>query len=166
MPTIDIPDRICPHCGGTKWYVHTNKKGHVRHICFLKSSENRKAWRSTDKGREFTNTYFKTEVGKKHRKKYLSKPSTVKLRAELSKQKYHRDMKTNPEKVRLRRVKSNKQLRHKLTDGMVKHCIVRSYTESQLRHSDIPQELIEIKRKQLLLTRQIKNNGKDNSESN
>lgn len=21
MPTIDIPDRICPHCGGTRWYV-------------------------------------------------------------------------------------------------------------------------------------------------
>lgn len=25
MPTIDIPDKICPHCGGTKWYVHGNR---------------------------------------------------------------------------------------------------------------------------------------------
>lgn len=25
MPTIDIPDKICPHCSGTKWYVHNGR---------------------------------------------------------------------------------------------------------------------------------------------
>jgi hypothetical protein len=156
MPTIDIPDKICSHCGGTRWYVYVNKEGYTIHSCWDKITKRRQAWRQTPQGKLFINTYFKTEAGKKHREKYLSKPSTIKLRAELSKQKYHRDMATNPEKVRVRKVKANKQLRDKLTDGMVKHCIIRSYSESKLRHSDIPEELIEVKRKQLLLKRSLK----------
>ena len=26
MPTIDIPDKICPHCGGTSWKIEYRKK--------------------------------------------------------------------------------------------------------------------------------------------
>jgi hypothetical protein len=26
MPTIDIPDKICPHCGGIRWYIRIYKK--------------------------------------------------------------------------------------------------------------------------------------------
>ena len=162
MPTIDIPDKICPHCGGTKWYVYVNKKGYTKHSCFLKLAENRKAWRQTPKGKEVMSNYFKTEVGKKHREKYLAKPSTKELRSKLALLQYYKEKANNPEKVKNRRNKDNKKLREKLTDGIIKHYIIRSYSESQLNHSDIPQELIEIKRKQLLLTRQIKNNGKDN----
>ena len=25
MPTINIPDKICTHCGGTKWYIETKR---------------------------------------------------------------------------------------------------------------------------------------------
>jgi hypothetical protein len=158
MPTIDISDKICPHCGGTKWQVNVSKDGYKRHYCFFKSAENRKRWRSTDEGKAYTNSYYKTKAGKKHKEKYLKKESTQKLIANLAKAKYYRDMLKDPEKVRNKRNSSNKKLREKLTDGMVKHYIIRSYKESGLSAFEIPQELIEIKRKQLLLTRQIKNN--------
>ncbi len=161
MPTIDIPDRICPHCGGTKWQINVPKDGYKRYYCFFKAAENRKRWRSTDEGKAYTNSYYKTEAGKKHKKKYLKKESTKKLIANLAKAKYHRDMLKDPEKVRNKKNSSNKKLREKLTDGMVKHYIIRSYKESGLSAFEIPQELIEIKRKQLLLTRQIKNNVKN-----
>lgn len=39
MPTIDIPDRICPHCGGTRWYVYINK-GYTHHHCYVKRRNN------------------------------------------------------------------------------------------------------------------------------
>jgi len=162
MPTIDIPDKICSHCGGIRWYVYVNKKGYTKHSCFLKITENRKAWRQSPKGKEFMNSYFKTEAGKKHREKYEAKPSTKELRSKLALLQYHKEKANNPEKVKNRRNKDNKKLREKLTDGMIKHYIVRSYNESQLNHLDIPQELIEIKRKQLLLIRQINNHENKN----
>jgi hypothetical protein len=130
--------------------------------CFYKMAERRKAFRATAKGKEFTNNYHKTPAGIKHREKYQEKESTKKLRAQLAINKYHRDMKNDKEKVRQRRSRDNKKLRAKLTDGMVKHYIIRNCSELGLRFNDIPQELIQIKRKQLLLTRQIKNNVKNN----
>lgn len=27
MPTIDIPDKICSHCGNIKWYMKKAKNG-------------------------------------------------------------------------------------------------------------------------------------------
>lgn len=47
MPTIDIPDKICPHCGGTKWWTKIDKrlnkngvlKEYVSHTCSKIKSE-------------------------------------------------------------------------------------------------------------------------------
>ncbi len=38
MPTIDIPDKICPHCGGTKWYTNN-----IRYWCYSRRNENMKS---------------------------------------------------------------------------------------------------------------------------
>ena len=41
MATIDIPDKICPHCGGIRWYVYVNK-GYTHHHCHVKRTNNYK----------------------------------------------------------------------------------------------------------------------------
>jgi hypothetical protein len=165
MPTIDIPGKICPHCGGTKWCMKKAKNGNL-HVstCFYKMAERRKAWRATAKGKEFTNNYFKTPAGIKHREKYNKKESTKKLRAQLAINKYHRDKIKDIEKVKERKRVSNRKSIQKLTNSVVKKYIAREYTP--IEYSDVPQDLIELKRKQLILTRQIKNNGKDQSSDN
>ena len=158
MPTIDIPDKICPHCGGTTWYMRKAKNGNL-HIstCFYKMAERRKAWRATDKGKEFTNNYYKTPAGIKHREKYQEKESTKKLRARLSINKYHRDKLSNHETMKERKRISAKKSVQNLVDSVIKRYIARDY--SGIDYSDVPKELVEIKRKQLLLIRKIKNNG-------
>lgn len=54
MPTIDIPDKICSCCNGTKWYSHGD-----RLWCSTKRLENQKnRWKNCDK--EAYNEYRKT----------------------------------------------------------------------------------------------------------
>jgi predicted metalloprotease len=156
MPTVIIPDKICSHCGGNKWSMKKAKNGnlHIR-TCFNKLSENRKAWRASEKGKLFINTYFKTEAGKKHREKYCSKDSTRKLRARLAVNQYAKDKANNPEKVRENKRISSKKSVERLVDSVIKRYIAREYND--INYSDVPQDLIELKRKQLLLIRQIKN---------
>lgn len=165
MPTIDIPDKICPHCNGTRWYVikHTNGKFHVK-TCFYKLAERRKAFRATPKGKEFTNNYFKTPAGIKHREKYTKKESTKKLRAQLAINQYHRDKNKDLEKIKERKRVSSRKSIQKLTDSVIKRYIAREY--SYIEYSDVTPELIELKRKQLLLKRKIKQNGKEKATVN
>jgi hypothetical protein len=111
MPTIDIPDKICTHCGGTMWYTFKQGK-YIKYYCFLKKEEN------------LINFY-----------------------------------KLNPEKRKVYKKKCDRQKSVRLTNTYLKELIIQ-YTD--LSFNDIPQELIEIKRKQLLLIRQIKNNVKNN----
>jgi hypothetical protein len=55
MPTIDIPDKICPHCGGTRWVTYQrtktlasgDKKTYTFYSCSKKGYENGKRWRKT-----------------------------------------------------------------------------------------------------------------------
>lgn len=47
MPTIDIPDRICPHCGGIRWRVEQEKRKYwvrTRYRCAKKIGEKHKRW--------------------------------------------------------------------------------------------------------------------------
>lgn len=41
MPTIDIPDKICPHCGGIRWKVtnHKKSKDGLRYTCNIRANE-------------------------------------------------------------------------------------------------------------------------------
>jgi len=130
MPTIDIPDKICPHCGGTKWKIEYEQRPSYirkRYRCSKKADERSKRWRlnNPEKYKEICKNKVVCFTSDSYRKKQLEKYY------------YNRD---------------------NLTDRHIKHLIAH---KNELSQSDIPQELIEIKRKELLLIRKIKNNGKN-----
>lgn len=108
---MDIPDKICPHCGGTKWYVF-NQDGYTKFYCNLKKLETHKRFR-----------------------------------------------RNNPEKHKVYRRKSGREKSIKLTNSYLKERII---FKTELSFKDVSPDLVELKRKQLLLTRQIKNYVKDN----
>lgn len=108
MPTIDIPDKICPHCGGTKWFKFIQGK-YTKYDCSIKKEQ------------RLIN--FK---------------------------------KLNPNKYKLYKKKTDRQKSIRLTNSYIKEILIQY---ADLSFNDIPQELIELKRKQLLLKRKIKNNG-------
>lgn len=49
MPTINVPDKICSHCNGTKWYINP-KTG--QHICYQKLLESNKKYHTSPAGKE------------------------------------------------------------------------------------------------------------------
>jgi hypothetical protein len=176
MPTINIPDKICSHCGGISWMVSNRKRilvsGEVKmsksYICNkkLKESNNGYIKRNIDKYRKRRREYIKKRLAtdsifaektrfhriksnNKHKEKVLNRTKEWKIK--------------NVEKVRAHRRKDYAKGCKNLSDFYVINSIKR---DSDLSRSDIPQELIEIKRKQLLLIRQIKNNGKEKTIKN
>lgn len=135
MPTIDISDKICSHCGGIKWKIEKEKRKYgirTRYRCAKRVAERIRKWRS--KNPEKISNYGKSENRKKYKKLYCQSESYKSKQ----RQRFH-DGKKN------------------LTDRYVKHLICH---ENELSQSDVPQELIKLKRKQLLLIRQNKKNGK------
>lgn len=48
MPTIDIPDKICPHCGGTKWYINS-KTG--QKACYKLIIDSNKRYHKSEQGK-------------------------------------------------------------------------------------------------------------------
>lgn len=54
MATIDIPGKICPHCGGTRW-IEMRDRGHPGYnpyyYCAKKMKEYCKAYANTKRGR-------------------------------------------------------------------------------------------------------------------
>jgi hypothetical protein len=48
MPTIIIPDKICSHCGGTKWYVN-QKTG--QYVCYQRLLESTKRYHTSTAGK-------------------------------------------------------------------------------------------------------------------
>ena len=48
MPTVIIPDKICSHCSGTKWYVN-QKTG--QHICYKRLLESNKRYHTSKAGK-------------------------------------------------------------------------------------------------------------------
>lgn len=69
MPTVDIPDKICPHCGGTRWEVTVRKPSNTfRYRCKKQRTEYlnvlHKKWRA--EGR----VNYLTKVREKNRRYY------------------------------------------------------------------------------------------------
>lgn len=132
MPTIDIPDKICIKCGSTRWKVNSNT-GYKR--C--------------------------TDCANTNQRKYYKK--------EYYRDRYHKNIEKHRELARVRQTKHRKSNRSKLYS---KHNIYMDIKRKELgdlyikcllaKHSkglslnDITPELIELKRKQLLLKRKIK----------
>ena len=136
MPTIDIPDKICPHCGGIRWKTEYRKrptkndpnKRIIRYRCSVKGDERNKKW-------------------------VKKNPDKVKMR-QLSRAKVltaNGYWKTPKMKERYR-LKAKRQS-DAASDNFIKAMIMKSV--EGISRSDIPQKLIDITRKHLLLVRQL-----------
>jgi hypothetical protein len=143
MPTVDIPDRVCSHCGGTKWYTDIQKnKNSIRYTCVVLSKErSRKNY--------LNNTEQYKKKARESEKRIMQDPSR---RRKLNESRY-KWRKKNPEKVKLYKKKSNNRIRKTLQDEYVKRQIVHN---TNLSFKDVPPELVELKRKQISLLRQVK----------
>ena len=167
MPTVDIPDKICYHCGGTKWYYSPKDQ---KYKCKKIRDDQWNNWRisNSDYFRKKRREYYHTKVDKaehykKTRERALKHPdreAQYKIKYATSQRgkdvvKQYRTL--NAEKVT--QWKRNQKSRgiKTLSDHYIKELVIRY---NDLSFADVPPELIELKRKQLLLKRQIKNNGK------
>lgn len=145
MSTITISDRICPHCGGTKWKIEYRKRPTkanpdnkvIRYRCAKRAEERCIRWRLNhpEKCAEINikrcrrlraSGYYKTPSVREHARLKAKRESDT------------------------------------LADNFIYRMILHSSDMKDVKRPEIPQTLLEIKRKQLLLTRQIKNNGKNN----
>jgi len=170
MPTVDIPDRVCPHCGGTKWYYEEKRD---IYSCKQLKREKYTEWRhkNIEKFREHRRNYYHTKVDKKKhyentRKRVLSNPEREKAyklkysRSEKGKQKKKEYALSHPEETRLGKRKAREIAVCNLKDSYMRSLLSRNCED--ITYSDSTPELIELKRKQLQLTRQIKAHGKAN----
>lgn len=172
MPTVDIPDKICPHCGGTKWYIRTNgkidscnNKKLERHNKYYKKVKTTEVFKRK-KADLAIQYYHKNSEKINQRKAILRKPEWTKNTYERNKEKILLKCKeyvTNEEVKK--KIRENAKKRNKLlSDNTVRNLITSNIRRTFLvtfSAKNIPQPLIELKRKQLILTRKIKNNGKD-----
>lgn len=163
MPTIDIPDKICSHCGGTKWFVLYQKykdKVYTVYTCAIRKMENQKKWNAENREKRCL-IYKKSKDKVKHTQDYITKnrkraaeyykkyPEKVYAHSKISRLK-------NPQKWNLASKLKKREYVETASDSYIKSLICQDNT---LSYNDIPQELIELKRKQLKLKRQI--NGKE-----
>jgi hypothetical protein len=157
MPIINIPEKVCPHCNGTRWYSRTTKEGVLIEICAIKKDEYNKKWRV--KFPEKANAICKRSKDKyKDTDEYKRK----------NRERVAKWNKANPEKTKLKikatvlrhkerydeiNRKTDKRLRETLHDCYMVR-LIRG-TTPKLYLPNIPKELIDLKRKQILLKRQI-----------
>ena len=139
MPTIDIPDKICSHCGGTKWKTEYRKKPTkadpdkkvIRYRCAKKGDERNYRWKlnhpTKSKEHELRNSRNRRANG------YYKTPK-------------------EQERARLK----SKRESDVLADNFIYRSILLSPGMENVKRPEIPQKLIDIKRKQLLLTRKLK----------
>lgn len=184
MPTINIPEKICPHCGGTKWYFAAKQK---TYSCFIKAAERKIKWQR-DNYEKYSNdarerrAKFRELNPLQPRSKMSDDERRAKQR-EFKRKKWREDAKfredvvervkkyelsLTPEERRLRYKKyynknvdkikeynrlTGAKMRENLCEGYLKFLITQ-FTD--LNFKDVPEDLVELKRKQLLLKRQIK----------
>ena len=140
MPTVIIPNKICPHCGGNRYIIEKVKKPRksnpdyvrTRYRCVVKSNERSYKWAANN-------------------------PDKVKRYKKPKPDGYWKTPKMK-ERYRLKSKRESEQL----TDNFVKNILLGksgSLAREMLSFKDIPQKLVEIKRKSILLNRQLKNHG-------
>lgn len=64
MPTLTIPDKICLHCGGNKWYISPCKYKNVTCVKIISERAKNYYANNKDKVLAVTKAYFKTPEGK------------------------------------------------------------------------------------------------------
>ena len=144
MATVIIPNKICSHGGGNRYIIEKVKRPsksnpdyiRIRYRCVVKSNERSSRWAANN-------------------------PDKVKKYQKPKPEGYWRTPKMR-EHFRLKAKRESEQL----TDSFVKNILLGksgSLSRRTLSFKDIPQELVEIKRQSILLTRQTRNNGYSNN---
>ena len=162
MPIIEIPDKICSHCNGTRWYTRTTKDGVLIQVCSVRKNEYNKKWRvKAPETYKAIRIRYTNKV--KHTEEYKSK--TLKRSNNYCKE--------NREKVRLQMAHTHSKYKEKYKEKYAEkvkertkfnvETLSKNYVIALIRGQtrglysfEIPQELIDLKRKQLILIRQIK----------
>jgi hypothetical protein len=126
MPTIDIPDKICSHCGGTLWYYREKQNNY--YSCNKKQKDDRKAYLATPEGKAkhlaHVKNYHKRNKEKlaKYQKDFYEK----------NKEKYkiysHKYRQTEKGKAALKRAK-NKQSENLTDYYIINSMYVQAYHE-------------------------------------
>jgi phage tail sheath gpL-like len=141
MSRVIIPDRICSHCGGTKWIIEKENRKYgviTRYRCAIKASERYKRWEINNPDKV---SHYSKQVNKRKTESGYWKTEEYKKKQLL---KYYKD-------------------RDQVTDRFVKHRLAH---DGSLSQSDIPQELVELKRKQILLIRELRNHEENKDSIN
>lgn len=142
MPKMNVPNKVCKHCGGTVWYVCYKNDGTPNYNCYVRRLETIKIWRTTtEAGKLYKAASRKLPSHKAAMKKYFKQPEILAKKNAIAK-------------------RATEKSKLELGDAYVK-CRIKGDAKGALKGIDIPPELIELKRKQLLLTRKIKSNGKN-----
>ena len=166
MPTIDIPDKICPHCGGTRWCVfqkkdwrsakfHNTINYYTNYSC-ANFNENGCAklnylkYNPLKPRIKVTEEYTKERVRKYHQK---NKHKWVSQSKEIHNERCKLYYKTNPN-YKKRIQDSQKKDCKILSDSYIKRMITQH--DSFISRKDIHEELVELKRQQIQLYREIK----------
>lgn len=146
MPIVILPDKVCSHCGGTKWKQRfvINNKGEtlITHNCYQKAKEALARYHQTSKYRECIKKQWinnKEKLSQRH-KKWIA---------------------NNNELYKAINKKKNDKYTKELSDVYIKCLLTR---RSEIKRSQITPEMIEMERKSIQLQRQlnITNYGKEN----
>lgn len=165
MPTLIIPDKICPHCGGAEWYINTRVDKRVNRIynivlCAVKYRLRGKQNRI--KRREAHKIYSKAYYEKN--KDFLK--SCMKITNKLYKQKPENKVKINTDQRKRYRLPEN-QIKRKekykynwenLTPVAVNSLLINAFKQKvpNIKVADLTSELVETYRKKTLLKRKLK----------
>lgn len=71
MAIFEIPEKVCPHCGGTRWAVEPGKTGFVRYRCPVLAQERRKRWK--DKNPDLVKMHQQAHHEKRMAAQYFKK---------------------------------------------------------------------------------------------
>jgi len=81
MAIVDLPNRVCPHCGGTRWSMEPKKTGFVRYRCPVLAQERRKRWKAKNPERvlqhEKTHAEKRVAVGYFKKRRQLIKEQSI-----------------------------------------------------------------------------------------
>jgi len=157
MPNVNIPGKVCSHCNDTKWLEYKIKvKGEVitRWTCAIKRRETNRRYEKNNPEKliEYRKRNYLIH-GKKYQEKFKGYRANYYLDNKEKILEYSRKWeKNNPERYKELVKRKDKKAIDNLSDRYLK---LNLSNYSLLHYSEIPQYLIELKRKQLLLYRQI-----------
>lgn len=109
MAIVDIPARVCPHCGGTRWSMEPMKTGFMRYRCPVLAEERRKRWKAKNPERALQ--HQKTHAAKRVAAGYFKeRRQLIKEQTIINQQLNSNKMATNKFFYNWREVKELKEL--------------------------------------------------------